>query len=177
MVVRVDNDLWVIVDYEHITPGNWRAIHQIKLRNLKSGNQKSLRLGSSDTVDEVYLEKKECQYLYKDNSGYTFMDNTSFDQFPMPADVIGDMMRYVTENSNVIVTFHENLPISVELPSAVILRVTEADPAARGNTATSVTKSVKVETGYELKAPPHIEIGDLIKISTETGEFLSRSNK
>lgn len=177
MVCNIDNDLWVIVDYEHITPGNWRAIHQIKLKNLKTGNQKMLRLGSGDTVDEVYLEKKECQYLYKDNAGYTFMDNESFDQFPMPADVIGDMMNFVTENSNVIVTFHEGIPISVELPAAVILKVTEAEPAARGNTATSVTKNVKVETGYELKAPPHIDVGDMIKISTETGEFLSRSNK
>jgi elongation factor P len=177
MVIKMDNDLWVIVDYEHITPGNWRAIHQIKLKNLKTGNQKMLRLGSSDTVDEVYLDKKECQYVYKDNTGFIFMDNESFDQFPIAADVIGDAMNYVTENSNVIVTSYEGVPISIELPAAVVLKVIEAEPAARGNTATSVTKNVKVETGYELKAPPHIEVGDMIKISTETGEFLSRSNK
>ncbi|MFN0204990.1 MAG: elongation factor P [Planctomycetota bacterium] len=177
MVIKMDNDLWVIADYEHITPGNWRAIHQVKLKNLKTGNQKMLRLGSGDTVDDVYLDKKECQYLYKDNTGYIFMDNETFDQFPISEEVVGESMRFVTENSNLIVTSYNGAPLSVELESAVILKVTEAEPAARGNTATSVTKLAKVETGYELKVPPHIEIGDMIKISTETGEFLSRSNK
>ncbi len=177
MVIQQDNDLWVITDYEHITPGNWRAIHQIKLKNLKSGNQRQLRLGSSDTLEPVYLDKKECQYLYKDNTGFVFMDNTTFDQFPLPEEVIGDAMHYVTENSNVVVTFHDTTPISIELPSAVVLRVTEAEPAARGNTATSVTKLAKVETGYELKVPPHIEVGELVKISTDTGEFLSRAKE
>lgn len=177
MVIQQDNDLWVITDYEHITPGNWRAIHQIKLKNLKTGNQRQLRLGSGDTLDLIYLEKKECQYLYKDSSGYVFMDNATFDQFPLSEDVVGEFMKYVVENSNVVVTFHETTPISVEVPSAVTLTVTEAEPAARGNTATNVTKLVKVETGYELKAPPHIAVGDQIKISTETGEFLSRANK
>lgn len=177
MVIKMDNDLWVIVSNEHIAPGNWRAINQIKLKNLKTGNQKMLRLGSSDTVDEAYLEKKECQYLYKDATGYVFMDNETFDQFPMPGDIIGDAMHFVTENSNVIVTTYEEIPISIELPAAVVLKVIEAEPAARGNTATNVTKTVKVETGYELKAPPHIEVGEMIKISTDTGEFLSRANK
>ena len=177
MVILQDSDLWVITDYEHITPGNWRAIHQIKLKNLKTGNQRQLRLGSSDTLELVYLEKKEAQYLYKDSSGYVFMDNATFDQFPLSEDVVGELMKYVVENSSVVVTFHETTPISVELPSAVTLTVTEAEPAARGNTATNVTKLVKVETGYELKAPPHIAVGDQIKISTETGEFLSRANK
>jgi elongation factor P len=177
MVITQDNDLWVIVDYEHITPGNWRAIHQIKLKNLKTGNQRQLRLGSSDTVEEVFLDKKECQYLYKDASGFVFMDNVSFDQFPLQEEVVGEYMKYITENSNVIVTFHDVIPISVEVPSAVVLRVIEAEPAARGNTATNVTKNVKVETGFELKAPPHIDVGDMIKISTESGEFLSRVNK
>ncbi|MBL8694635.1 MAG: elongation factor P [Planctomycetes bacterium] len=177
MVILQDNDLWVITDYEHITPGNWRAIHQIKLKNLKTGNQRQLRLGSSDTLELVFLDKKEAQYLYKDAQGYVFMDNESFDQFHLSEEVVGEFMKYVTENSNVIVTFHEVTPISVEVPSAVTLKVIEAEPAARGNTATSVTKMVKVETGYELKAPPHIDVGDMIKISTETGEFLSRVNK
>jgi elongation factor P len=177
MVITQDNDLWVIVDYEHITPGNWRAIHQIKLKNLKTGNQRQLRLGSSDTLEEVFLDKKECQYLYKDQTGFVFMDNESFDQFPLQDDVVGEYMKYITENSNVTVTFHDAIPISVEVPSAVVLKVTEAEPAARGNTATSVTKLVKVETGYELKAPPHIDVGDMVKISTMTGEFLSRVNK
>lgn len=177
MVISQDNDLWVIVDYEHITPGNWRAIHQIKLKNLKTGNQRQLRLGSSDTLEEVFLDKKECQYLYKDSSGFVFMDNTTYDQFPLPEDVVGEYMKYLTENSNVVVTFHDVIPISVELPAAVQLKVIEAEPAARGNTATNVTKNVKVETGFELKAPPHIDVGDVIKISTTTGEFLSRVNK
>jgi elongation factor P len=177
MVISQDNDLWVIVDYEHITPGNWRAIHQIKLKNLKTGNQRQLRLGSSDTLEEVFLDKKECQYLYKDQTGFVFMDNESFDQFPLQEDVVGEYMKYTTENSNVVVTFHDATPISVEVPAAVTLKVIEAEPAARGNTATSVTKMVKVETGFELKAPPHIDVGDMIKISTVTGEFLSRVNK
>jgi elongation factor P len=177
MVIQQDNDLWIVTDVEHITPGNWRAIHQIKLKNLKTGNQRQLRLGSSDTLEIIYLEKKEAQYLYKDATGYVFMDNDTFDQFPLSEEVVGALMKFVKENSNVTVTFHDTTPVSVELPAAVVLEVIEAEPAARGNTATNVTKNVKVETGYELKAPPHIAVGEMIKISTDTGEFLSRANK
>lgn len=178
MVIRHDGQLYLVIDYEHITPGNWRAIHQIKMKSIKSGNQLNLRLGTSDTLEDVFLEKAECQYLYREGqTGFVFMNNENYEQFTLAADVIGEAKNFIVENSNVQVTFLEGLPISVELPSSVILKVVEAEDAVKGNSVTNLQKLAKVESGYELKVPLHIKVGDLVKIATETGEFLGRSNK
>lgn len=177
MVIRHDGQLYIVIDYEHITPGNWRAIHQVKMKSLKTGNQLNLRLGTSDNLDDVFLEKAECQYLYKEGqSGYVFMNNENYEQFTMPADVIAQAMNFIIENSNVNVTFLEGQPISVELPSSVTLKVIEAEDAVKGNSVTNLQKLAKVESGFEMKVPLHIKVGDMVKIATETGEFLGRAN-
>lgn len=177
MVIRHEGNLFLVIDYEHITPGNWRAIHQVKMKNLKTGNQLNMRLGTSDTLDDVFLEKAECQYLYKEGKdGYVFMNNENYEQFTMPGEVIQEAMRFIVENSNVQVTFLDGLAISVELPSSVILKVAEAEDAVKGNSVTNLQKLAKLETGYELKVPLHIKVGESVKVSTETGEFLGRAN-
>lgn len=137
----------------------------------------NLRLGTSDTLEDVFLEKAECQYLYREGtSGYVFMNNENYEQFTLPADVIGDSMNFIVENSNVNVTFLEGQAISVELPTSVTLKVVEAEDAVKGNSVTNLQKLAKVETGYELKVPLHVKVGDVLKVSTETGEFQGRAN-
>ena len=175
MVIRYEGELYQITKYDHVTPGNWRAIHHLYMKNLKTGRQKEVRMGTSDMIEPVYLETKEAQYLYRDSSGLVFMDNENYEQFHLPEDVIKDAMRFVGENDTIQVVYCDGAPISVQLPPTVVLPVVEAEDAVKGDTVSNIQKIVKVATGYELKAPAHIKVGEKIKISTDTGEFLGRA--
>ncbi len=175
-VISENNGLWLVTEYNHHTPGNLRAVIHTKLKNIQTGQMREVRMGSGDVYEVAYLDKKKCEYLYKDSTGYVFMDQASFEQFPLPAELVGEMMGYVRENTVVDVTFHENLAIGVELPPSVTLKVIEAESAVKGNTATNVKKEAIVETGLKVKVPLHITVGDQIKISTVDGEFQGRQN-
>jgi len=175
MVIRYEGELFQIVKYDHVTPGNWRAIHHLNLKNLKTGKQKDLRMNTSDQIEPVFLDSRSCQYLYRDASGQVFMDNETFDQFHLPEDVLGDTMNFIHEGDSVDVLFVETEPLTVQLPPAVVLEVTEAEDAARGDTVSNVQKTVKLSTGLEIKAPAHIKIGDKVKVSTDSLEFLGRA--
>ena len=175
-VVVIDNELFVIAKYDHITPGNWRAIHMLYLKNVRTGAQKQLRCGTSDMLEIAYLDKKPCQYLYKDSTGYVFMDNANYEQHTLSAELVEDAMKYLKENEEAQVTFHETEAIGIELPPTVTLAIVEAEEAVRGNSVTNLQKNAKLETGLEVKVPLHIKKGEKVKISTETGEFLGRVN-
>ncbi|MBK8100316.1 MAG: elongation factor P [Planctomycetes bacterium] len=175
MVIRYEGDLYQVTKYDHVTPGNWRAIHHLNLKNLKTGRQKDVRMNTSDTIEPVYLDSRDSQYLFKDSLGYTFMDNDNYEQFVLSAEVIGDSMLYITENSNVTVVFCEGEALTVQLPPIVVLDIVEAEEAARGDTVSSVQKPAKCNTGLEIKVPAHIKKGEKVKISTDTGEFMGRA--
>ena len=175
-VLEKDGDLLLITDYSHSTPGNWRAIIQIKTKSLTTGSTGSFRPSAGDMFEVAYLDKRKSEYLYRESDGhYVFMDNETYEQFPLPDDLVGEKMGYVKENTTVEVTFHEKTPIGIELPPQVTLEVTEAEEVARGNTSNSVKKDVTVETGMQVKVPGHIKTGDQIKIRTEDGEFQGRA--
>ncbi len=171
-------DLWQAVEVEHRTPGNWRAFVQVKLRNVKTGTHVSERFQSTANVEKAWLDKRQAEYLYDDpNTGPVFMDQESFEQFSLPRDLLGDSMHYVKPNGMVEVTFYEGAPIGLELPANVDLEVVETEPTAKGNTVSNVLKPAKVETGYVVKVPSHIGVGDVVRVSTVTGEFQERVNK
>jgi len=177
-VIEKDGDLLLITEYRHHTPGNLRAIIQMKTKSLKTGAGGQIRAGSSESFEVAFLDRRKCQYLYQEGNGdCIFMDEETFEQLPLPADLAEGSMGYVKENTVVELTFHENHPIGIALPPTVVLEVTEAELAVKGNTATNVKKDAKVETGLDVKVPMHIKVGDLIKISTETGEFMGRVNE
>lgn len=177
-VIEKDGDLLVITEYEHRTPGNLRAIINIRTRSLSSGQAGQMRLSSSDTLEVAYLDRRKCEYLYKESNGdFVFMDNESYEQIHLPADLVGDKMGYVKENTQVEVTFHGQTPIDLALPKAVDLVVAEAEAAVKGNTATNVKKDAVLETGLPIKVPLHIQAGELVRVSTETGEFLGRAKE
>lgn len=175
MVIKFEGDLFQIVKYDHVAPGNWRAINHLLLRNMKTGKQKELRLPSSATVDPVFLDSRPSQYLYRDAHGPVFMDNTSFEQFHLPEEVCAESLQYVVEGDSVDVVFAEGAALTVQLPASVTLEVVETEAAARGDTATNVQKSARLSTGLEIKVPAHIKVGEKVKVSTETGEFLGRA--
>ena len=170
-------ELWQAVDVEHRTPGNWRAFVQVKLRNIKSGIHVNERFQSTATVERAWLDKRKAEYLYDDaNTGPVFMDQENYEQYSLPRDLLGEAMNFVKPNATVEVTFYEGTPIGLELPANVDLKVEETEPAAKGNTVSNVQKPAKLETGYTAKVPSHINEGDVVRISTVTGEFQERVN-
>ena len=177
VIVGERGKLLLITEYHHHTPGNLRAVIHLKVKDVMTGNVTPMRLSSSDAFEVAYLDKRKCSYLYKEQSGdYIFMDQETFDQFPLNEELVGDKMGYVRENTVVDVTFHGALPLGVELPTTVVLKVIEAEHAVKGNTATNVKKEAIVETGMKVKVPLHVVAGDEIKIGTENGEFQGRVN-
>ena len=176
MVVKMDGELFLVLGYEHIAPGNWRAIVQAKLRNIKQGNIVQRRFRSSDKLDTVFLESKVMEYLYKQGDTFCFMDTESYEQVLLPADLVESSMPYVALNSQVRIGFYDEKPLSIDLPASVALKVAETDPGARGNSVTNVFKPAKLETGVVVKVPLFINVGDKVKVDTRTGEFIQREN-
>jgi elongation factor P len=170
--------LWQAVEVTHRTPGNLRAFVQAKLRNLLTGVHVTERFASTDTLEQAWLDKRKCEFLYEDNqSGPVFMDSENYEQFSLPKDVLGDAMHFIPPNTVVEVTFHEGHPLTIQLPSSVELEVVETEPGARGNTVSNVFKPAKLSTGLTVKVPMHINVGDVVRVNTESGEFLDRVNK
>jgi len=176
-VITIDGSNFKVIDHHLNTPGNKGGIVTFKLRNLETGANVSKRFNSNQTVDTVFFSRRSCQYLYPEGSGFVFMDNESYDQFTLGEDVVGDQMKYIPLNTDVMVSYLEERPVDIELPASVTMEVIEAEPAIRGDTATNVTKLCKVETGLELKVPQHIKVGEKISIDTRTGDFLGRAKE
>ena len=175
-VLEHNDDLFVITDYEHRTPGNLRSIIQIKIKSLTTGQSLSMRLSASDTVEVAFLDRKKAEYLYQESNGdYVFMDSETYEQFHLGKDLVGEQMGFVKANETVEVTFHGTTPIGIALPPSVVLEVADAEFAVKGNTATNVKKDATLETGQPIKVPLHVKAGDLVKVSTETGEFMGRA--
>jgi elongation factor P len=175
VIVGGDGQLWQCLDRDLNTPGNWRAILVLKMRNLKTGVIKDERVRPDDKVELAFLESRDMQYLYRDGDNYIFMDNESFDQFPMPAELIDEQMGFLKENDLVKVTSFEGKPLSVELPATVELKVVETEPSVKGATAAAQYKPAILETGAKVTVPPFISVGDVIKVDTRDGSYLSRA--
>ena len=178
IIISYKNALWQAVEVTHRTPGNLRAFVQAKLRNLITGVQFTERFASTEVIEQAWLDKRKCEYLYMDHqSGPMFMDSENYEQFALPKEVLGEAMGFIPPNTVVEVTFHEGKPLTVQLPSSVELKVTQTEPGARGNTVSNVFKPATLETGLVVKVPMHINQGDLVRVNTESGEFLDRVNK
>lgn len=177
LVIKYNNELHIIIKWEHRTPGNLRAFYQVKMKNLKNGKTIENRFRSGETIDVVRMETREFQYLYHDGSGYVFMDNNNYDQVSIMDDIVGDQAQYMKESENVQIMFDGEKPVTVEIPPHVDLVVTEAPPGNKGDTATGGTKPVKVETGASVNAPLFIGEGDIIRVDTRTGSYLERVKK
>jgi elongation factor P len=175
--IKHKGDLWQAVDVMHRTPGNKRGFVQVKLRNVKTGSHITERFSSNEDVEPAWLDARKSQYLYDHaTTGPVFMDMENFEQFGLDREVLGDAMDYVKENDEVEVTFYEGTAIGLRLPAKVDLVVNETEPAAKGDTVNNVLKPATVETGLVVKVPAHINVGDKIRVSTATGEFLERVN-
>ena len=175
MVIRHQDDLWRVMNVVHVTPGNWRGMVQTKLRNLRSGTQTEYRFRSEDKPERVTLEQHDMEYLYEGDGQYHFMNTETFDQIALDGDVLGDAVNYLTPNSRIQVEFHEGTPMGVSLPKTVDLRVTETAPGLKSATVTNVLKPATTETGLVVQVPNFINEGDVIRVDTESGAYLSRA--
>jgi len=174
MTIRMNGELWTIVEFQHVNPGNWRAFVRAKLKSLKSGKVVEIRFRAGEAVDAVRVETKEYQYLYHDGSSYVFMDKETFDQINVDEYLIGEGAHFLKESENVKILFNGNEIVSVELPITVELKVVETVPGVRGDTATGAQKPAKVETGATVNVPLFINEGDTIKVDTRTGVYIER---
>ncbi len=177
LVIKFNNELHIVVKSEHRTPGNLRAFYQVKMKNIKNGKMIENRFRSGEEIEVVRLETRTFQYLYHDGSGFVFMNNETYDQVSISDDIVGDQSAYMKEGESVQIMFDGELPITVEIPPHVNLKVIEAPPGVKGDTATGGTKQVKVETGAVINAPLFINEGDVIKVDTRTGVYLERVKK
>ncbi|MDR3077226.1 MAG: elongation factor P [Planctomycetota bacterium] len=176
IVIRLDGELFVVLGREHVTPGNWRAMVQTEMRSLRSGNKTQKRFRSNDQVDEVFVETKQFEYLYPEADAYVFMDSENYEQIPVAKEVVGNDINFLPENSMVRGTLIEGKIVSIELPSSVVLEIVEAEPGVKGDSRTNIFKNAKVSTGFNVKVPLFMTVGDRIKIDTRTGEFVERVN-
>ncbi len=175
MLITYQNELHRVTSVVHVTPGNWRGMVQTKMRNLRSGTQMENRFRSEDKVDRVTLEQHEMEFLYQADDQYYFMNTETFDQIPLNAEILGDATQYLTPNSRLQVEFYEGTPVAVALPKTVDLTVSDTAPGMKGATVTNTLKPATTETGLVVPVPSFIDVGDVIRVDTETGAYLSRA--
>lgn len=175
MIIKLDGDLYRIHDLMHVTPGNLRGFVRMKARSLRTQAMTEQKLRSEDVIERATLDEKEMQYLYSDADGHHFMDTSSYEQVHMTPEILGDSVGFLKPEMTIHVEFYGAEPVGIELPPTVDLKVVETVPAIKGATATNQTKPATLETGMVVQVPPFVGEGDVVRINTESGEYLSRA--
>lgn len=175
MIIVKDGELYKVMSRDHVTPGKGNAFVRIQLRNLRVGNQAEVRYSSQDKVEKAHLDQRIMEYLYSDGDQYFFMDTESYEQIHLSKDILGDGVNYLLPNTKITIDLFEGNPVGLELPKTVELKVVEAEPSVKRATASAQTKTVKLETGVEIRVPAFVKTDDVIRIDTETGEYVERA--
>ncbi len=173
--IVMDGKLFVVTNADHNTPGNLRAKVQFKMRDVLKGTIQDKRVGATDDIEVVNLDRRQVEYIYTDNEGLWLMDLETYEQAPIPADVFGTDALYLKDNTQIEAMFYEGKLVSYDLPKTVDLKVKDTPPGIKGATATNQQKEALMETGLTTRVPSFIEIGEVLRISTETGNYLSRA--
>jgi elongation factor P len=174
ITIELDNNIYQIIEFQHVKPGKGAAFVRTKLKNIKSGGVVEKTFRPTEKCPQARIDRKDMQYLYEDGDLYNFMDTETFEQIALNKDEIGDAMKFVKENEMVKMCSHNGSVFAVEPPLFVELEITETEPGFKGDTATGATKPAIVETGAQVLVPLFVNQGDKIKIDTRTGEYLSR---
>ena len=173
--LQVDGEPMEIIDYQHVKPGKGGAYNQVELKNIVNGSKLNERFRSAEMIEEAQLERRDFQFLYADGETLTFMDTRSYDQIELQSDFVGERVQFLQDGMKVIVQMHEGRPIGISLPQQVVLRVVEADPVTKGQTAASSYKSATLENGMRIQVPPFIEAGTKVIVSTDDGSYVKRA--
>jgi elongation factor P len=175
LVVRFDGDLFTIVDYELVKPGKGPAYLVTTVKNLKTGAVTIKRLQGADKLDDVFIEKTDAEYLYKEGNNYVFMDTETYDQIFLSKEFVGEAVNFMMPNMKVKVVSCQGTALGLEIPPAVELKIVETEPALRGATMTNKNKPAILETGHKVMVPSFVEPGTVIRVDTRTGDYLERA--
>lgn len=175
MAINYNGDIAVVLDSQHRTPGNLRAFVQATIRSIKTGKSADVRFSSTEKIDVVPMVTRKMEFSYKDGQDYVFSDPETYETVTLTPELIADSKNYLVENAQVTMTFVEDKAVTIELPSSVVLTVTDAPEGIRGDSANNVQKAVTMETGITVQAPLFIKTGEKLKIDTRTGKYMERA--
>jgi len=170
MLIKIGQDLFRVLELQHVTPGNLRGFVRVKFRNIRTGTLSDQKLRSEDFVERATLDEREMQYLYRDGDAFHFMDTSSYEQLHIDAEALGDNVNYLIPDALIKVEFYGTEPVGIELPQTVDLVVEDTAPGIKGATASNQIKPARLETGLIVNVPPFVNNGDKIRVNTETGE-------
>jgi elongation factor P len=174
MLIKMGADLFRVLELQHVTPGNLRGFVRAKFRNIRTGSLADEKLRSEDSLERAILDEREMQYLYRDGESFHFMDTSSYEQLHIAEEVLGESVNYIMPDALIKVEFYGEQPVGIELPPTVDLKVEDTVPGIKGATASNQVKPARLETGLVVNVPPFVNTGDKIRVSTDTGEYLSR---
>jgi len=172
--ILVDNTLYLILEYQHVKPGKGKAFVKTKLKNLSSGGVVDKTFRADEDVQQAFIDKQMFQFLYKDGEDYIFMNNDTYEQLSLSPSIVEDKYLYLTSNQEVTIQMYNDTPIDIVLPPTVNLKVSKAEPAVKGDTVSSSTKSITCETGLVLNVPMFIEQDEMIKVDTKNSSYMTR---
>ena len=176
VTVELDGSVWRVVEFLHVKPGKGSAFVRTKLKNVQTGNTVDRTFRAGETVPQANIEKRTMQHTYKDGEEYVFMDMETYEETRMNGEKLGDRTNFLKEEMEVNVLFWDEQVLEIELPTSVVLEITDTDPGVKGDTATGGTKPAIVETGAQVMVPLFISIGEKIKVDTRDGSYLGREN-
>jgi elongation factor P len=175
MAIQYNGDVVVVLDAQHRTPGNLRAFVQLTLRSLRTGKSSDARFSSTERVEVIPMTTRKMEFSYKDGADFVFTDAETYESVTLTPEIVGDASNYLVENATVTVTFVEEKAVALELPSSVVLTVSDAPEGIRGDSANNVQKAVTLETGISVQVPLFIKTGEKIRLDTRTGKYLERA--
>ncbi|MCR8671633.1 elongation factor P [Agrococcus sp. HG114] len=175
-VLNLDGQLWSVIEFQHVKPGKGGAFVRTKLRNARSQKVVDKTFNAGTKVEFATVDRRDYQFLYNDGTDFVFMDNDTYEQLPIPADIVGDASKYLLENGTATISMHEGEALQVELPASVVLEITYTEPGLQGDRSSAGTKPATVETGAEIQVPLFVEQGTRIKVDTRDGSYLGRVN-
>jgi elongation factor P len=176
MVLKIDGNLWAVVEFQHVKPGKGGAFVRTKLKNVLTGKVVDRTFNAGVKVETATVDRRDMQYLYRDGEDWVFMDTVSYDQIPVPSAIVGDSAKFLLENQVANISMNEGVPIIVELPASVELMITYTEPGLQGDRSTGGTKPATLETGAEIAVPLFIESDTKVKVDTRDGSYLGRVN-
>lgn len=175
MTILFNKEPYRVISVMHITPGNWRGMVQTKLKHLKTGSSVENRFRSEDKLEKAHLEQHEMEYLYNDGNDYHFMNSGTYEQVALSAEVLGDNVYFLTPNIKFMIEYYNGVPVGVDPPKVVELKIVETAPFMRGATAASSAKPATLETGLVVNVPAFIESGEVVRVDTAEGKYLERA--
>ena len=171
MLIKIGNDLFRVLDLQHFTPGNKRGFVQARMRNIRTGQQADNKFRAEEDVERAHLDERQMQYLYRDGDSFHFMDTNTYEQIHLDAEVLGDNANYILPEMVIAMEFYGEEPVGIELPITVDLKVIDTTPGINRATASAQVKPATLETGLVVNVPAHVNVGDVIRVGTEDGEY------